>query len=50
VRAPRSPESQMPRIVREVLSDESRELFEEWLQRNGDSEQATYIKQLLSEA
>ncbi|MDF2439522.1 MAG: hypothetical protein JWN98_506 [Abditibacteriota bacterium] len=50
VRAPRSPESQMPRIVGEVLARESRALFEEWLERNANSQQAAYIKQLLKEA
>ena len=49
VRAPRSPESQMPRIVGEILPDESRALFKEWLKRNRDSDQAAYIKQLLGE-
>ncbi|MBW3635510.1 MAG: HAD-IA family hydrolase [Armatimonadetes bacterium] len=49
VSAPRSPESLMPRIVGPVLEAESRELFEEWLNKNRDSEQAAYIKQLLGE-
>lgn len=50
VRAPRSPESQMPRIVGDILSNESRALFEEWLEANRDSEQSAYIKQLLGES
>ncbi|HEX8833148.1 MAG TPA: HAD-IA family hydrolase [Abditibacteriaceae bacterium] len=48
VRAPQSPESQMPRIVSDVLADESRSLFEEWLKKNADSSQAAFIKQLLA--
>ncbi len=48
VRPPASPESQMPRIVGDVLADESRALFERWLHRNGNAEQSPYIRQLLS--
>ena len=47
VAAPQSPESNMPRIVGGVLSDDCRTLFEEWLKQNEDSEQAAFIKQLL---
>jgi tRNA(adenine34) deaminase len=47
VRAPQSPESQMPRIVPDVLADESRALFEEWLSQNQDTPQAAFVKQLL---
>lgn len=47
VDAPRSPESQMPRILGGVLAAESRQLFEEWLADNGDTQQADYVKQLL---
>ena len=48
VRPPESPESSMPAIVGPVLAAESRALFEEWLQHNGDTEQAAYVKQLLA--
>ena len=48
VRPPESPESTMPEIVGGVLAKESRALFERWLERNGDTEQAAFIKQLLS--
>ena len=48
VQPPQSPESQMPRIVGDVLADESRALFEEWLQDNEQSEQAKFVKQLLA--
>ena len=47
VSAPQSPESTMPRIVGGVFSDVSRELFEEWLRGNEDSEQAPFVRQLL---
>jgi len=47
VQAPSSPESQMPRIVGDVLAKESRALFEEWLQANGDTDQAAFVRQLL---
>jgi HAD superfamily hydrolase (TIGR01509 family) len=47
VSAPQSPESQMPRIVGDVLSKESRELFEEWLRANKDTAQAKFVSQLL---
>jgi hypothetical protein len=48
VTPPQSPESQMPRIVGDVLANESRALFEQWLERNADSPQAAYVKQLLA--
>jgi beta-phosphoglucomutase-like phosphatase (HAD superfamily)/tRNA(Arg) A34 adenosine deaminase TadA len=48
VMPPQSPESQMPRIVGDVLAAESRALFERWLAQNADSPQATYVKQLLA--
>lgn len=49
VDAPRSPESQMPRIAGGVRADESRRLFEIWLQSNPESPQAAYVKQLLGD-
>ncbi len=48
VRPPESPESRMPRIVGEVLADESRRLFERWLERHRGEPQARYVEQLLA--
>ena len=48
VMPPQSPESQMPRIVGDVLANESRTLFERWLEQNATSPQAAYIRQLLA--
>jgi tRNA(Arg) A34 adenosine deaminase TadA len=45
--APQSPETMMPRIVGDVLADESRALFEEWMKSNSQSVQAPFVKQLL---
>ncbi len=50
VDCPRSPESQMPRIIGGILRDESRELFVEWLNKNGDSSQAKFVRALLESA
>ncbi len=47
VTPPESPESQMPRIVGDVLAAESRSLFVEWMAVHGDMPQAAYIQQLL---
>lgn len=47
VRPPVSPESQMPRIVGGIRSDESRALLKRWLDRNGDNPQAAFVRQLL---
>jgi HAD superfamily hydrolase (TIGR01509 family) len=47
VRPPESPESQMPRIVGDVLADESRALFEAWYAEHRDEPQAAYIGELL---
>ena len=47
VRPPESPESQMPRIVGEVLAAESRRLFERWLEAHRGEPQAAYVEQLL---
>ncbi len=47
VRPPQSPETQMPRIIGGVLRDQSRALFQEWLDRNGESEQAAFVQQLM---
>ena len=48
VRPPESPESQMPRIVGGVLADESRQLFERWLDQHRGEPQAAYVEQLLA--
>lgn len=48
VAPPQSPESTMPKIVGDVLAAESRRLFEQWLEQNGDTPQAAYVKQLLT--
>jgi HAD superfamily hydrolase (TIGR01509 family) len=49
VRPPQSPESNMPRIVGDVLADQSRALFELWLRKPGNNpRQAQFVKQLLA--
>jgi tRNA(adenine34) deaminase len=49
VSPPQSPESQMPRIVGDVLPDESRALFEQWLARpRNNPRQVKFVQQLLS--
>ena len=49
VEPPQSPESQMPRIVGDVLADESRRLFEQWLRTPGHNpQQVAFVRQLLS--
>ena len=45
--APQSPETFLPRIIGNILADESRALFEKWMQENEGSEQAPFVKQLL---
>lgn len=47
VRPPESPESQMPRIVGDVLARECRALFAEWYAEHEGEEQAKYVGQLL---
>lgn len=49
VTPPESPESQMPRIVGDVLARESRALMEEWLASGPPEAQARYGRQLLGE-
>jgi tRNA(Arg) A34 adenosine deaminase TadA len=46
---PRSPDVQMPRIVGDILADESLELFKRWYAQNASSPQAKYVRQLLAE-
>jgi HAD superfamily hydrolase (TIGR01509 family) len=49
VEPPQSPESQMPRIVGDVLAAESRALFEQWLRKPGNNlQQVRFVRQLLS--
>lgn len=48
VRPLQSPESQMPRLIGNVLPDESRALFQEFLSRNPTPQQAAFARQLLS--
>ena len=48
VSPPQSPESQMPRIVGNVLAKESRKLFEKWMKKEGNNpQQVAFVKQLL---
>ncbi|MGH7214271.1 MAG: HAD family hydrolase [Tepidisphaeraceae bacterium] len=47
VNPPQSPESQMPRIVGNVLAKESRRLFERFLTLSPNPRQAKYVRQLL---
>jgi tRNA(adenine34) deaminase len=44
---PRSPDSQIPRIVGDILSEESLSLFKQWYAENASSPQARYVRQLL---
>lgn len=49
VRPPGTPESGMPRIVGDVLPEQSRALFDLWLQRPGNNpKQVEFVKQLLA--
>jgi tRNA(Arg) A34 adenosine deaminase TadA len=48
VRPPESPESQMPRVIGDVLAAESRALLERWLAEHANPQQAPYIEQLLA--
>jgi HAD superfamily hydrolase (TIGR01509 family) len=48
VQPPHSPESQMPRIVGQVLPQESRKLFEEFLTRSIDPRPRAFVEQLLA--
>ncbi len=49
VSPPQSPESQMPRIVPDVMADESRALFKQWLDKPGNHpQQIQFVKQLLA--
>jgi HAD superfamily hydrolase (TIGR01509 family) len=48
VKAPLSPESQMPRLVPGVRRHESRDLLEQWLENNKSSGQSAFVEQLLA--
>src|SRR5688572_11797909 len=49
VAPPQSPESQMPRIVPDVMAGESRALFEEWLALpDRNPKQVEFVRQLLA--
>jgi HAD superfamily hydrolase (TIGR01509 family) len=49
VRPPESPESNMPRIVGDVLADQSRALFDLWMKKPGNNpKQVQFVKQLLA--
>jgi beta-phosphoglucomutase-like phosphatase (HAD superfamily)/tRNA(Arg) A34 adenosine deaminase TadA len=49
VKPPQSPESQMPRVVGDVLAKDSRALFEEWMGKPGEKnpKQVALVEQLL---
>lgn len=49
VRPSLSPGTQMPRLIGRVLADESRSLFEQWLQRGGNPRQEPMVRQLLEQ-
>jgi HAD superfamily hydrolase (TIGR01509 family) len=49
VEFPHSPLTTSPRLIGDVLADESRDLFEQWLKRpSNNPEQVKYIRQLLA--
>jgi HAD superfamily hydrolase (TIGR01509 family) len=48
VRPPVSPESKMPRIVGKIFVDQSRLLFQEFLQRSDNPVQINFVRQLLA--
>ena len=48
VKPPQSPESSSPEILGHVLASESRRLLEAWFKRNESTEQAKFVRQLLS--
>lgn len=47
LRPPESPESSDPKIEGDILANESRALFERWLQGKEGTEQAKFVEQLL---
>ncbi|HEX3356196.1 MAG TPA: HAD-IA family hydrolase [Tepidisphaeraceae bacterium] len=51
VRPPVSPDSQMPRILGDVLADESRELLKQFLKRSSSNpEQVRFVRELLGQS
>jgi HAD superfamily hydrolase (TIGR01509 family) len=48
VKPPQSPESQMPRIVGDVLAEQSLDLLKKWYKKNKGTPQSAYIEQLLT--
>jgi HAD superfamily hydrolase (TIGR01509 family) len=48
VQSPQSPESQMPRMVGQILANQSRALFEEFLKTAKNPQQRAFTEQLLS--
>lgn len=48
VTPPQSPESSMPKIIGRILAEESRQLLQQWLRSNENTEQAKFVRQLLS--
>lgn len=48
VKPPESPESTAPEITGGILAQESRRLFEQWLQGKQGTEQAKFVEQLLA--
>ena len=48
VKAPESPESVAPTITGGILAQESRHLFEQWLDGKEGTEQAKFVEQLLA--
>src|SRR5687768_5471293 len=48
VKPPQSPESKTPNIIADVMAQESRALFEQWLSHNRGMPQAAYVEQLLA--
>src|SRR5688572_23982736 len=48
VKPPASPESTSPKIIGNVLAEESIALFEQWLKHNRGTPQAAYVEQLLA--
>lgn len=49
VRPPESPDTGMPRILGDILADQSRSLFEQWIQKPANNpEQVKFVRQLLA--
>lgn len=48
VKPPDSPEATAPVIEGGILAEESRRLFEQWLEKNKGTDQAKFVEQLLA--